>query len=66
MQALVISVGNDININDFSAQLKQIYPTVQIAAFHINPVKKFTGTGDLKRISAPNFMMYGREELYDR
>ena len=70
MNTLVINIGNDININDFFAQLKKIYPNVEVLSLPSTPhkdiVKKFTGTSDLKRIKVTNFKMYEREELYDR
>ena len=66
MQTFVISVGSDITINDISAQLKKIYPAMQIATHRTNPVKKFAGTGDLNRIRVADFNMHKREDLYDR
>ena len=68
MQTLVISVGNDINIDDFSLQLKKMYPSVQIVIPDTSntPAKKFAGTDDLKRIRVSEFKMFKREDLYDR
>ena len=70
MNTLVINIGNDININDFFAQLKKIYPNVEVLSSPLTPhkdiAKKFTGTNDLKRIKVTNFKMYEREELYYR
>ena len=70
MNTLVINVGNDININDFFAQLKKIYPSVEVLSspktLDINTTKKFTGTSDLVPIYVSDFKMYERDELYDR
>ena len=68
MQTLVINVGNDINIDDFSVQLKEMYPSLQIVVPEASatPAKKFTGTDDLKRIRVSEFKMFKREDLYDR
>jgi hypothetical protein len=68
MQTLVINISDDVNIGDFSTQLKKLYPTSQIVRTHITAghSKKFAGIDDLKPLRVNNFKMFQREELYDR
>ena len=66
MQTLVISVGNDVNIDDFSVQIKKMYPSLQIVVQEANATHatKFTGTDDLKRIRASEFKMFKNMSMY--
>jgi len=68
MKTLVINVGEDINMAEFSAQIKRMYPAMQIMRPNASTRlgKKFTGIGDLKPLHVDGFKIYQREDLYDR
>jgi hypothetical protein len=66
MQRLVIHVGDDINIGDVSAQIKKLYPSLQIMSVPMNAdkAKRFTGIGDLNPLYIDGFRSFQREELH--
>jgi len=66
MDTIVINVGDDINIADFSARLKELYPTLRIESTPASRSKIFAGVNDLKPLHINGFKMYQREDLYDR
>jgi hypothetical protein len=68
MKRLVINVSDDINVGDVYAQIKKLYPSLQIMSvpYHADKAKKFSGTSDLKPLYVDGFQPFAREELYDR
>jgi hypothetical protein len=68
MQTLVINISDDINLVDFSMQIKKLYPTSQIVGTQTTTGygKKFVGIDDLKPLHVDDFKMFPRDELYDR
>jgi hypothetical protein len=67
MKRLVINVGDDINVGDVYAQIKKMYPSLQITSVPMNAdkAKRFTGIGDLKPLYVDGFRLFQREELYE-
>jgi hypothetical protein len=68
MQTIELSLSDEINIGDFFAQLKSMYPSLQMIKpkAAVNRQKGFEGTADLKPIHIEGFIMPEREDLHER
>jgi hypothetical protein len=68
MQTIELNLSDEINIGDFFAQLKSMYPSLQmiISKPIVNHPKGFEGTADLMPIHIEGFKMPERDDLHER
>lgn len=66
---ILLDIEDSINLDEFIFSIKELYPDKRIISVlpkSSKELKKFGGISDLKTLQVENFIMYPREELYDR